>query len=937
MTTSHRASRAPAARGRIRVATAVLGLGIALSGALPWLHAGSAQASAVTDGSDWGSAGTLSSNSAVTVRWDNTGNPSADVVRRDGRQVIPHSGGHTYDDVTAATATEYATDFSNLAVTLSQTTGLVNQALTVKISGARQGTSAAGQNSVDYFQVFQCWGGISGDGRPDLHATQPDPATCQVGAVGPDSRGPSTRSETRSVAGDPLAALGDWQSYYNADQILGTHLVPFTAIDGELGDGDAADAKDKFFSPATTNELSNVTVGSAGSTTRQFEAQTTLESSGLGCGVSASSTSTSTCWLVVVPRIDDLNGLRSAGPISPSLWAQRLQVKLTFSDVQAGCPNGQSRTLFGGSEVLLPATASWTPALCDARGIAVGHTRLGDQTARNQFLAGASPAILTSSPVPPTVPSVGAPVALTAPVIAYQIAYNPACFDSATPVETDARAQQCGYSSLADARTEFAKAGTPITSLRLDARLVAKLLTQSYSDSILQSDTLPMPAWGIRSRPSSLLYDPEFRRLNSSLSHLAADKVGAIDHLVVEGLRSDASAQVWTWILADADGSAFINGCPDPDGMTVNPFYSTRTYHGCDDQKATLTAQADNDRAGTTKATTYVDQPLSYPPDGSPFPLPSWQELRQTGYPIKTVVDQLPPVDNLSATGRNVGIGHTPRNSLWCENDGSVYAPQCGLPPGKWNDNGIRQRSNQVGVAGITDAATAARWRLPTAQLCDSTGVHCVGADTTTLTNAASRFTTDPQGWLEPGAADYPADAYPMAMPVYAAVSPSLPLAQRQAYADAIDYITTTGQSPGFDRGDLPPGYAPITPAMRAQAVAAISQLRASSPSPSPSPSTSSTHTTGHHQPHPSTPSAPGAPAQPGPVVANPPGAAVPTVTVPTTPPGTQVTAADRMVTVSSVSEAGPSYLVPLGLVIALLAGFAGPAMRLWGRLQVTR
>lgn len=930
MTQPDPATGAPRARRWPRAVLALAGLSLAGAGMLPGLSPGSAHASTLNDGSDWGPQGTLSSNSSVTVRWDNKNNPDADVVFRDGRQVIPHSGGKTYDDVAPVTKQAYSDDFSDLSIQVSQTRGLTNQAVSVAIAGARRGAAQAGMTSDDFFQVFQCWGGVTGSGQPDPGASQPDPATCQVGALGPDSRG-SGHAEMRFVGGDPLAATGDWKSYHDADPQTGDRFVPFTSIDGQLGDGDAGAAKNKFFGHATTNELSAVSVGTKGTAVRQFEVQTTLESAGLGCGIQTSMPSTSNCWLVVVPRIDITAGLRNTGPIAPTLWAQRLQVRLNFSDISVGCPSGQSRSLFGGSELLMATSASWTPAVCAAKHVALGHTRLGDAVARNQFRTGASQAVMTSSSMAGT-PSVATPVALAAPVVAYQLAYTPACFDAIDPVTTDARAQQCGYENLAAAQEELAKAGTQVTDLKLDARLLAKLFTQSYQDSIIQDFSMQLPDWGLRHRPRSLLFDPEFVRLNPGLSHLAAVKVGDIDHGVVEALRSDASAEVWSWILADPDASAFLNGCPDPDGMIINPFFSTRTYQGCSDHQGALASQAAADRAASVKASTYVDQAATYPPEGSPFPLTTWQELRVPGQPPKTVVDRLPPVDHLIAVGRNVGIGHIPQNDTWCENDNSVYRPECGLPPGKWSDSGTRQSPTAFGILGVTDAATAAQWRLPTAQLCDTAGKSCVGANTSSLQKAASEFTTDSEGWFQPGATDLAGGAYPLTLPVYAAVNPTLPLDQRQAYADALEYITTTGQTPGFDPGNLPPGYAPITPAMRAQAGAAIAQLRTAAPSSTPTPTKKAYYTT-----HPSASAGASTPATGDTGASAPSVPAVPSAAVSTVASAPQLSADAPLVKVSATTEGGPSYLIPLGLGIALLAGFAGPLMRVWGRVRVTR
>src|SRR5262245_45508118 len=174
--------------GTARLVAGIIGLtlaGISLPGVLGAGAAAAGQSDG--DGSDWGSTGLLRSNSAVTVRWDNAGNPDSSDVPRNGLQVMPHAGGATYDDIPVAVQSPYFDTFGadnglgGLQMTVSQTRDLVNQAVTLDISGVAGGAQV-GTHSPVFLQVFQCWGGINGDGSPDLHAANPDPATCQVGA-----------------------------------------------------------------------------------------------------------------------------------------------------------------------------------------------------------------------------------------------------------------------------------------------------------------------------------------------------------------------------------------------------------------------------------------------------------------------------------------------------------------------------------------------------------------------------------------------------------------------------------------------------------------------------------------------------------------------------------------------------------------------------------
>jgi hypothetical protein len=69
--------------------------------------------------------------------------------------------------------------------------------------------------------------------------------------------------------------------------------------------------------------------------------------------------------------------------------------------------------------------------------------------------------------------------------------------------------------------------------------------------------------------------------------------------------------------------------------------------------------------------------------------------------------------------------------------------------------------------------------------------------------------------------------AYPLTMLTYAAAMPgNLDARARADYANFVDYAVGPGQTPGLDFGQLPPGYAPLPAALRAQARAAADLIR---------------------------------------------------------------------------------------------------------------
>jgi hypothetical protein len=926
---------APRRTSRLPLLVGALGLGLVATSVVAMTADRATGAGPVSDGSDWGGQGTLGSSSAVTARWDNADTPAASVVHRDGRQALPHTAGKTYDDVNRSALTAYAdhfgpdNGFGGLRVSLSQSTQLVNQSVTVSFSGADPDLPGTGAASRSYFQVFQCWGAMGVDGRPDPAATEPDPSTCQVGATGPDSVGGSKRREYRYVAGDPLVRGGDWDPYFTAPA-SGAREVPFVAIDGQRS-GSNLDNTNTFFNATTTNELSHVVLPASGATERRFELQTGTESQGLGCGYRSDSPSTPTCWLVVVPRVQDV--LENLGPTSPSVWAQRLQFRLEFRDAVSTCPGGQARSLVGGSEMLADAAAAWAPGVCDAEQVTLGYSRFGDEVARNQYLTGANSAIVTTRPLRAGVAAVHVPLTLAAPVVAHNIDYYPLCDDPTLPmgeIATDAGARECGYADLAALRADLARRGQPIRDLRLNARLVAKLLTQSYSDAVLTCNEGcgAKPAWAGR-RPANLFADPEFRTLNPQL-HLPASAGNGPSDLLVEAMRSDGAAEVWRWMLADPAAASFLAGCPDEQGVFVNPFFSTRTYAGCEFRATAYEQEAAAARQGSETPSGFVAAPMSYPPFGSPYPLPQWQQRTSEGTTPYTLVDHFPRTDHMQIAARDVAIGYKPRNSEWCQ---TRLDQSCVPAPGKWKDPKKPQAFGERQMLALTDTPSAARYQLPTAALC-STAHECVSANTASLQQAATLFEqTGVPGVVGPAtAAGYAAGAYPMTLPVYAAVRPSLAAADRHAYADAFAFVTGRGQQPGFAAGDLPPGYAPLTPALRERAAAAIAALRAGvpveeedearptkSPKPTESPTAAATPTE----------TDPGAASDSSGPAAAPEASAPPSVSPPAAAPAPTGTATEAAsVPVSAGTESWPGYTLALGLALALGAGVAGPLLR---------
>ncbi|WP_025157766.1 hypothetical protein [Leifsonia aquatica] len=858
----------------------------------------------------WGPAGTVATDSAVTVGWDESASPNAgdDTVmdRRDPSTVIAHTAGKTVGDISTRLTKDYKAAFASdangpgLSMTVSQTKNLVSQGVTVTVAGARGGIISPAK---EWVEVFQCWG-TPGE-------TAPDPEHCQTGVGGSDVRATDNAISFRGLGSDRLLAGGDW---------VGTSVVPFRAIDGTLS---ATPGSNPYFNRTSTNEFTRLVIGPSGAATRTFELQTTTESRGLGCGAQAHAPSTSQCWLVAVPfvldTVTDLNlggGGAFASALTPSLWAQRLQVKLEFADQSVACGDN-AQVLSVGSELLSPAVASWGSGLCSATGSQLGYSKLADPQVRTAVGSGSAAFGFTTQPIEGSTSTLYAPTALSGVVIAVMLDYRPCGYGA--PEEA---IERCGYPDKATAEREFAKAGSPVTGIRLNPRLIAKLLTQSYGILALAerpglTQTAP---WLNSFNQGSLFRDKEFLALNPELKYMSFFTGGDTDRLLqTEILRSDAAAAVWRWILADTDARSFLDGCPDPYGAVINPFYSTRTYAECTSDASELEAAAYAVRRSTMSPETF-DKSLAptYPPADASYPtvLYAQEDARPNPQhpdeeiPVGTLVDLVPKQSDMQFIARSTLRAEPPRG-LWC----SAYTEAAQCQPPQWKGIAQRQAVSERVVFSITDAADAARYLLPTALLCDGSDAktaHCVGADTAGLTKAANEFAkSSVDGVLQPAAkADYAGGAYPLTLPVYGLVNTqNLSSADAKPIADILEYAATSGQKPGTRPGELTPGYAPLTAPLVAQAKATVAKLRALTDPVAAAPA-----------------AVPAAPT--GPVGAVPTTAEVPTdgsSAAPTAPPMKQTSAASGK---TAATEIGfPQFGLATGVLAALAAGILSPVL----------
>ena len=255
---------------------------------------------------------------------------------------------------------------------------------------------------------------------------------------------------------------------------------------------------------------------------------TKRESAALSCDAS------SPCSIVVVPNYGRPQGATEDLMDAPWAWANRTVVPLSFLPVDEACPIDGSSLRVEGSPMAAYVLASWRARTCNLGDgpVRLDYTAIGEPQTRGDVGSGTTNVGLVIDPLDEDAANgrgiVYSPMAVTSLVVAFQI-------DDAN--------------------------GQPVTNLRLNPRLVAKLITGSY-----RSGADP----AVIGNPVNIFRDPEFLQLNPGV-----DWPGGApgNHPLILGDLSDTTLALTRWLEADADARAFLAGKPDPWGMTVNANY----------------------------------------------------------------------------------------------------------------------------------------------------------------------------------------------------------------------------------------------------------------------------------------------------------------------------------------------------------------------------
>jgi len=316
--------------------------------------------------------------------------------------------------------------------------------------------------------------------------------------------------------------------------------------------------------------------------------------------------------------------------------------------------------------------------------------------------------------------------------------------------------------------------GQPDTGVKLDQRLAAKLITVSYNfQHEGRGCSAPPPPQGIgcdkgvaHGNPATLFTDPEFQRLNPTVMPVAG--LGATFQIpTVASAHSDLTWTVSRWIAAGRAAREFLRGAPDPYGMRVNSYYRSPDYP--------VDAFAEND----------------------PYPV---------------IVHQFVPVFPFSLVSYYQVSNWDPGTS-WIKDQFGNFPKNPIEPPG------------QRALIAVTGQGDAAAFDFPVAALANGAG-HYTGPTDAAMAAAVKTMIPDGSGTLQVNPHSTDPAVYPLTMVIYmAAPTKGLPHAKAAAIAAFIDYAAGPGQAPGVRTGQLPAGFLPLTPALRAQARKAAQEV----------------------------------------------------------------------------------------------------------------
>lgn len=468
--------------------------------------------------------------------------------------------------------------------------------------------------------------------------------------------------------------------------------------------------------------------------------------------------------VAIPPQISGADAVDGRLWWSASNWNNRITIPLAFAPSDNACQLATAQTPLNiyGSELLAQATTQWAPTFClNSKLFNFSHVQTPEPQAANLLNTGNIEAGFITRPPDGgfTSPTVMAPTSVSGFGIAFAV-------DNAD--------------------------GQPVANLKLDARLLAKLLTESYPDIPLVQQSEP----GLANNPLNIVFDPEFQALNPNIPQKIVDSAAT---LLTLNTDSDVMYALTSYIKADPDAEAWLNGAPDPWGMTVNP-----AYKGID-----------------------------LPRDNWPL-LDSFKPTFDFGINPCLWSNPVPFLPLVAApTARLFSIGQDVQFAI-AQSQTVCLTPSpdpTSLAGAKLVARG-RQQAGARFMLGVVSVGDAAREGLQLAQLethksasapnkfTNAGGRSFVAPSIASMRNAAKLLTPNSSRtyWALPydklRTSATAADAYPGTMVVYdAAPTKGLPVQDAKNLATFMRYAAGRLQEPGAQPGKLPPGYLPMTAA----------------------------------------------------------------------------------------------------------------------------
>lgn len=610
-------------------------------------------------------------------------------------------------------------------------------------------------------------------------AQQLRPETCWTSSVEQRSQRQRSRGEATWLV-DRYADDADRQPVSGIDPfpsadcvgmdspLTNTHLTEFVAAGGTEY---AACAPDKMPPEAGVDAAFPASEVAAftdldGNGSVKFEVRSNVENESLGCSHEVA------CSIVVIPitgiscdvpsspmtatdRACRRTGRFAAGSsnfaedgvdqaVAPTLWWSASNWRNRFTiPIGFGLPAGvcdvldeRAPTSFYGSEMMAQAALQWAPAYCLRKNrFKFELSQMPDKAGFANMESGTGPAAFVSSEHTPsgTDPVGYAPTAITGFSIGYII--------------------------------DRPDNGGEYDRLRLNPRLIAKLLTQSY----LGSD-LGRGHPGMTGNPVAIMADPEFIALNPGLSR-NVQEVGAT--LLSLSVSSDLIRQLTSYLAQDADAMAFIGGKADRWGMKVNPSY----------------------------------QGMSLPVDEWPLLdtyIPETQNECLKQNPSVYFTQLASPVSTLR-TIADALIDSWPYVQTRCDYDTASATYKLGRKD--------RQSFGARFMLGLVSLGDAERFGLRSAALLTSRNRYVAPSDASMTAAVKLMRQRTPFGPFQAGQRKLVADgrAYPGTMVVYTAARlENMAKAGARTVASFVRIASREGQVAGRGNGDLPSGYLPI-------------------------------------------------------------------------------------------------------------------------------